>query len=71
MQGGQLSARLFSIYIEDVIEEVNKINIRNILNIVLYAADILILTETKAEMQKTDKYRWKLWNRNGNQIQSV
>lgn len=57
MQGGQLSARLFSIYIEDVIEEVNKINIRNILNIVLYAADILILTETKAEMQKTDKYR--------------
>jgi hypothetical protein len=56
-QGGPLSSKLFSIYMEDLINQINESNLgiklgNKHLGVVLYADDILLLSETKINMQK-------------------
>lgn len=56
-QGGPLSPRLFSLYIEDIIEIIEQtkigIEIGNIkLDIILYADDMTLIANTKSGMQK-------------------
>ena len=53
-QGGALSPRLFSIYVEEIIEEIGKLNegikIGDItIDIILYADDILIIKTRNAK----------------------
>ena len=55
-QGGPVSALLFALYIEDLVAELDKtgigIKIGNInINILLYADDIVLISNTKKEMQ--------------------
>ena len=56
-QGGPLSAKLFAIYIEDLIKHVEDSNIgikigKMKIQILLYAEDIILIYNTKLEMQK-------------------
>ena len=56
-QGGVLSPKLFSIYVEDIIEEVNKAKggvklISQRLNILMYADDIIVMATKKRELQE-------------------
>jgi hypothetical protein len=56
-QGGSLSPKLYNVYIADIVVKINEVQdgvfIRDIkLNIIIYADDILLLSNTKVEMVK-------------------
>jgi hypothetical protein len=56
-QGGPLSPKLYNAYIADIVVKINEVQdgvfIRDIkLNIIIYADDILLLSNTKVEMVK-------------------
>jgi hypothetical protein len=56
-QGGSLSPRLFSLYIEEIIDELDSLNcgykLKSInINTLLYADDIILISNTKTDLQK-------------------
>ena len=56
-QGGVLSPKLFSIYIEDLVDTVESVGggvkiINSCINILMYADDIIVMSTTRAELQK-------------------
>ncbi|RNA09871.1 RNA-directed DNA polymerase from mobile element jockey-like, partial [Brachionus plicatilis] len=55
-QGGPLSPRLFAIYLEDLVESIDQLNLgvkvgKMLINIVLYADDILLMAESSDDLQ--------------------
>lgn len=70
-QGGPLSPRLFSMYVEDLIDEIDNnglgVKIENIeINIIMYADDILLVSSSYKNLQKllkiTEEYgkKWEI-----------
>ncbi|RMZ98410.1 RNA-directed DNA polymerase from mobile element jockey-like [Brachionus plicatilis] len=55
-QGGPLSPRLFAIYLEDLVNSIDQLNLgvkvgKMLINIVLYADDILLMAESSDDLQ--------------------